>query len=1541
MAKVDASTAKRSMGQFDGKCKTLVNEAKTFAATHAAGLTEGGKKKAANLEDELKNQFSRMERRWDEFGDDLEINDQTTFNDLDRKVQAARQAVKEAKDALYDLIDKPTVVAHAAQPAQAPKMAPKLVTNFKPGILPSSTNLNEFNAWEKSFVAYMDANKDFLAASANQTKRIFVTTLLDAKIQGALDADETMSADTIPIKSDNEDDVTLLKWLRTYILRYLPLYIRRYHYSLVKQLPKESFQDFLQRKILKGRECDLENINAEAVQITELIIGINNNKLREDFLKLKDPKLADLIDLGLQSDLATAVKKDNFGEASVNKTSEYQNSKKLNWNANKNNSNHGKNSGGSSGGGGNHRHNSQGGNHNKGQKFGRTKFDNPCKSCGSNYCGGSPCMYKDSFCPACGKKGHTKFATFCPSYIKAKKAATDSKSTSKAVRVTVRKAVAFKVKENLDDCAPTPICNMQFKIGNGKSFNHDVLPDTGCSQSLISLDIAEANGIQIDWKKKKNIRNASDEPMVCDGTVVFGLEHQGISTKVEALVTSDLTNEVLLGWKTLKRLRIIPEDFPNPIFTPFQPRGNSIPKGQNSVLAARAERVDSITEVVKTLPGVQHQAQIRGPRCLKFFCKESLYLGDDPRSNVEVAMAAFPEVFKEPTEADGGLKTMKGEPMKIQLKPVEITPTQIYTARKVPYAFESLAKDELNKLEALGVIEFCGYEASDWCSPCSFVRKPGGGVRSVVDLKGLNKFVMRPTHPFPTGKDIIATIPPTSKFFAVFDALKGYWQVELAEESRHLTTFLTEFGRYRYLRAPMGLNASGDEFCLRTDKAVAGLPGVKKLVDDILVFADTHEALLDNIIGLFKRCQENCITLSRSKFQYGNSVKFAGFIVDDEGYRPDPSKVSSIKDFPVPKDLTNLKSFMGLVNQFASFNPDLKHLLAPLQPLLKPSNKFQWLEEHQRAFEVVKEILTRADGPLLRHFDPKLPVTLTTDASRIGLGFILTQKDTSDNVGLVQAGSRFLSPAERNYAVIELEAMAIQWAILKCRSYLLGVEFNVLTDHKPLLGVMNGKDLDSINNGRLQRMISKLVGYQYNVEYLPGKMNFIADALSRSPVFQPEANELHDVLIQTLRVEAGDPQLEAIVEAAVADPIYQQVIKAVSSKADWKNLPHQHPARLYRNQWDFLAVEKDVGLLTVNGRIVIPRAAQKAVLAGIHHQHTGQVKTYKNACQMYFWPQMKRDVHQMVSNCPDCVAFLPSKPLPPLVQTKASRPFEAMSLDLAYFEGVHYLVAVDRFSGWINVAKLTKLDTAAVTNPLEDWNLTFGKPQRLRTDGGPQFRSEFVKWCETNGIIHELSSPEHHQSNGHAENAVKSVKYLLGKVDGNFLEFRKCLHEWRNTPRSVDGLSPAQWAWGRRQRSEAPALEAAYERLSDQDFFEALNKRGDSMAKTKLKFDQNRKPEPELPIGTKKNGKPGRWNLEGTIVSKRTKGNSYWVDVDGHGYLRSRLFIRLAPNPNSEVNADGESSQADTSNPNSERLRRSERIKKKNRRSDSKKVHKD
>ena len=1529
----DLATAKKSINAFVQHCNAKIAEAEGFILGYQTDgiTTPAAKRQAHKIVGNLNDQFDRLKTRWNgvnvAFSQNLEETTRSALEELEVKFEDVRKRKEDAEEKVSTLLDNAPAApggavggaaafnASVPPPMPPQRPPPKLDVSWRPPILSSEATITELNSWMETFDAHVDANKEYITACTNNMKKTFMTSLWDAKLNAAFKADTTMK-NVFIIRNQPEagDAPSLSKWLKKHILRFQPLYVLRYKYSQIKQVSGESFAQFWTRKVIASQEADLENITPEAVAITEVITSVNDEKLRNEFLKLQNPTLQKLLDIGHQFDHQKAINRQNFSkEVSFNKVqSDYKKSQKKDWSENRGQS----------------------------QRLG--KFDR-CKLCGSNRsCKNGVCMNKNHECSACGKKGHLRFAEFCPKKDPKAKKATEAASSSEDeeedhVRTNTVKAMTIKSKKTQssvdhDDCRQTPVCSMTIQTrassrGRGHQFNHMVLPDTGCSQSIVAFDVAKENGMEINKSKRKRILNASDEIMHCNGSVTFNVKYCGLSTMVEALVSSDLENEVLLGWQTLKRLSIIPEDFPRPILPNKACSVQPLPESGAQHLCQNSF-ISEVDEKSKPVHQVQHHQLVKprhdqhgvyletdikqsGPKCLKTFSSKNLYLSDDTKANVKEAMEAFPNVFMEPCE-DNVLKIMKGDPMVIQIKPGPKVPMHIYAARKTPFAFQGMAKKELESLAAMGIIEPCGSEASIWCSPCSFVRKPNGGVRTVVDLQGLNKHVMRPTHPFPTGKEILANIPKDSKVFAVFDCLKGYWQIELAEESKPYTTFLTEFGRFRYLRAPMGLNASGDEFCLRTDRAIADLQGTKKLVDDILLFAPSHEVLLERIIALFKRCQTHGITLSKSKFQYGEEVRFSGYIVNAKGYKPDPAKLTAIRDFPAPTNLTNMRSFFGLTNQIAAFSPDLKHALAPMQPLLKPKNKFQWLAEHQAAFEAVKFVLTNEDGPLLRHFDPNLPVTLTTDASRTGLGFLLTQTNKEGNTGLIQCGSRFLSRAEGNYAVVEIEAIAVQWAIIKCRHYLLGTDFKVLTDHKPLVGVMNGRDIDSLSNARLQRICSKLIGYQFEVCYLPGKINFVADCLSRSPVFQPEVDDQKDVLVQTLKIKALDPKLEVIIEAAANDNSYQEVVEALSVTKNCRDLHRDHPGRKFMRVWNQLAYEKNVGLLTVNDRIVVPKGAQKAVLDDLHIAHAGEVKTYFNARQLYFWPNMRRDVVNLVTCCQDCVSHLPSKPKTPIQQTTASRPFEAVSVDLAQYKGQHYLVVVDRYSGWINAARLTNLETSAVIRIMTDWHCDYGWPQFLRSDGGSQFRTEFTAWCETNGVKHEKSSPENHKSNGHAEQAVKTVKKLLAKVDGNWSNFRKALHEWRNTPRASDGLSPAQWATGHRQRSGLPALPPAFDRISDQDLSLALDRRGMAEMKTKSDFDQFKKPDAVIPNGTRvvvqskpnAQGKPGRWDQFGTIVSKRPHtdiGQSYIVDIDGHERIRSHLYLRPATDTISET----------------------------------------
>jgi hypothetical protein len=351
--------------------------------------------------------------------------------------------------------------------------------------------------------------------------------------------------------------------------------------------------------------------------------------------------------------------------------------------------------------------------------------------------------------------------------------------------------------------------------------------------------------------------------------------------------------------------------------------------------------------------------------------------------------------------------------------------------------------------------------------------------------------------------------------------------------------------------------------------------------------------------------------------------------------------------------------------------------MKPLQGLLKKANAYVWGPEHEDALEAVKAIITNPEGPVLRHFNPKLPIQLLTDTSRTGLGYCLTQTEVGcKSPLLITAGSRFLSPAEDNYAVVELELLAIHWAIDKCRLYLAGAEFLVVTDNQPLLGILNRKNLDAVNITRIQRLLAKLLGYTFKVKWVPGKNHVIADALSRAPAFAAEGHE--EIIIRKVAEVVPDPALTELAERAKLDEDYQRVVVAVGEKPVVKDLNKRHPAQRYRAHWDAMAVEGSYQLLTYHNRILAPEAARPNILSSLHIQHTGRVKTLMNARQLYFWPGMTKDIKRMVSRCEKCTLYLPSQSLESQIETTASRPFEKVSVDLGHYHGQEYVILADR-----------------------------------------------------------------------------------------------------------------------------------------------------------------------------------------------------------------------------------------------------------------------
>ena len=1046
---------------------------------------------------------------------------------------------------------------------------------------------------------------------------------------------------------------------------------------------------------------------------------------------------------------------------------------------------------------------------------------------------------------------------------------------------------------------------------------HEVIPDTGATDTCIKKSLIVSAGIKYDRADAASLRVANGSQLRVVGTCRLIASYQGTHAAIEALVVAGLEPDILLGWQDMKALKMIHESFPS--------RVNTAASSEATATNDKTVAADS-TDMKPLSPGCV-PLWISNPNSRDF---------DGLRNKI---LEDFADVFRENLKDCPPIKNGK---MIINVEPNAI-PFKVCTARPTPLHLREAGEKLIKKmLEAKIIRQLGANETSEWFSRGFFVPKgDSGDVRLVNDMTALNKFCIRAPKPFPSTKEILANLNAEDKFFAKLDLVAGYHQLELDPASRKYTTFILDSARYEYLRSPMGCNLTNDAFCDATDLVFQGREGVQKMVDDGLVGAIDLMQLEFRLRRLLMACRDNNIILSKKKFEISNRVKFAGHILGEGGIEPDPEKIKAITAFPTPKNITDVRSFMGLTNQLGAFLPDLAQMAVPIQELTKKNVPFVWSQEQEETFQQLKRIITSNLIVQPFHMDSKrFRTVLYTDASYLGLGYLLVQEELNNSgqvrdQRLIRCGSRSLIPAEKNYAPTELECLAVYFAVSHCNHFLVGApQVEVRTDHRSLLGMWK-KELGDVPNKRVQRFRERLQHYNLNLVYLEGKKNMMADALSRYPLTtqldineemeQAQRDEDHRQQIFTCltQVMELEPGFQEMIENKDED--YRKLLRAVEAK-DKSMAP-----KAYQKKFDELSHlgTKSNDLVFMNStRVVVPAPFRSKMLRALHRGHCGINKTHQLAQRLVWWPSMMNDISVHVKGCDACRANAPAQQdtvanREPARDMSEMNPMSDVGVDLFEYAGKDYLIMVDRYSGFPFVNELKSTSTNSVCYQLKKWFAAEGIPRRIRTDGGPQFRALFQDWCEEAQIIHELSAAYHPQSNGLAENGVKQMKNLLRKCMEDGEDLCDALLAWRTTP-MADGPSPSALFRGREMRiRQIPTLPCheRYYKTSQMEAFE--QQRQELFNKTRDKQDKKGRDWEIIPRGTLvdvKNQKAPGWLLRAAEIKFiRDDMRSYILNdiATGKQFVRARRDVRISSDSNnaSSDSSDSEESAINTSPP--------------------------
>jgi hypothetical protein len=529
---------------------------------------------------------------------------------------------------------------------------------------------------------------------------------------------------------------------------------------------------------------------------------------------------------------------------------------------------------------------------------------------------------------------------------------------------------------------------------------------------------------------------------------------------------------------------------------------------------------------------------------------------------------------------------------------------------KAPYRMSTPELKELQlQLKELLNKGYIHPSVSPWGALVLFVKKKDGTMRLCIDFRQLNKVTVKNKYPMPRIDDFFDQLKD-AKVFSKIDLRSGYHQVRIKDEDISKTTFRTRYGHYEFTVVSFGLsNAPVVFMCLMNGVFRNYLDQfVIVFLDDILVYSkreEEHEQHLRMVLQVLREYQLYA-KMSKCSF-YQKKIHYLGHIISEEGIDVDLEKVQAIREWTAPRNVAEVRSFMGLAGYYRRFIAGFSRIVHAITSLQRKEKKFQWTDECERSFQQLKQLLTSA--PILKIADPDKDYVVCTDACKEGLGGVLSQEGF-----VVCYESWKLKEHEKNYATHDLELASIVHALRKWRHYLMGKKFELRTDHNGLKYLFDQPTL----NARQIRWLEFLCEYDFDIKHIKGKENKVVDALSR------KVHELHATTISMYRTELKD----RIVEAASANLQYKRLVAKLQQR--------ERP----QTEEDYtLGTE---GLLMYKNRVYVPndQELKLAILNKMHNmvyaRHPGYQKTVAAVKSHYFWPGMKKEIVEYIARCMEC-----------------------------------------------------------------------------------------------------------------------------------------------------------------------------------------------------------------------------------------------------------------------------------------------------------------